>query len=90
MKGINSRYRVSYCFVHSKEPPSGRGTGVDSYKRIDDQEQEEEVDKTVGEIDVDDKSSRPRSGQVDFRHLRTSFISLTLSILGKTVCKVNV
>ena len=55
-------------FAFRREPLSGRATRSD-YKRLDDQEQEEDVVKTVGELDVDDKSSRPRSGQVEFRHL---------------------
>ena len=50
-----------------REPLTGRGTDIESYKQINDEEKEEEEAKTVG-----DKIARPQSGQVDSRHLCTT------------------
>ena len=62
-------FKVFSCY---REPLTGRGTDIDSYKQINDEEKEEEEAKTVGELDVDDKIARPQSGQVDSRHLCTT------------------
>ena len=67
-----------------REPLTGRGTDIESYKQINDEEKEEEEAKTVGELDVDDKIARPQSGQVDSRHLCTTlykYLSLIIPAL---------
>ena len=62
-------FKVFSCY---REPLTGRGTDINSYKQINDEEKEEEEAKTVGELHVDDKIARPQSGQVDSRHLCTT------------------
>ena len=38
-------------------------------RQLDDKEQETETVEIVGEVEVDDKTDRPRSEQVEFQHL---------------------
>ena len=59
------------CVFHYRREPLSRGdTGIDD-KHPEGREQEAEPIKIVGEVDVDDKSARPRSEQVELYHVHT-------------------